>query len=367
MARMSGGVIGAGAVLGLGLLAGIWAFWGQREVAPEPAPQSAATAPAETAVPEAPAVAEPPAPLAVLPPRFDVVRVDGAGLATIAGTAAPQGEVVLRLDGVEIGRATADGAGQFAALLALPPSDQPRLLSLALLQPGGEEVPGAETVAIGPVVVAEVAQAGEAAGEAPDAAEAPVAPAPPAALLVSDTGARVLQGPEAANLPVSIDSISYGAAGEVLLSGRAGPGAALRLYLDDAPVADLLADGAGDWQARLADVAGGVHSLRLDALDGAGKVLSRFETPFQRDLPPAPATPAIAETAQPAAPSPDPAPQVEAAPITITVQPGFTLWAIAKANFGEGMMYVQVFEANRDKIRDPDLIYPGQVFTVPKP
>ena len=29
-------------------------------------------------------------------------------------------------------------------------------------------------------------------------------------------------------------------------------------------------------------------------------------------------------------------------------------------------MYVQVFEANRDKIRDPDLIYPGQVFAVPE-
>ena len=69
----------------------------------------------------------------------------------------------------------------------------------------------------------------------------------------------------------------------------------------------------------------------------------------------------------PAPVTPDAAPLVAAAPITITVQPGLTLWAIAKANFGEGMLYVQVFEANRDKIKDPDLIYPGQVFTVPKP
>ncbi|HEX9857536.1 MAG TPA: LysM peptidoglycan-binding domain-containing protein, partial [Paracoccaceae bacterium] len=53
------------------------------------------------------------------------------------------------------------------------------------------------------------------------------------------------------------------------------------------------------------------------------------------------------------------------APVTVTVQPGYTLWRIAKDNFGRGVMYVQVFEANRDKIRDPDLIYPGQVFTVP--
>lgn len=53
------------------------------------------------------------------------------------------------------------------------------------------------------------------------------------------------------------------------------------------------------------------------------------------------------------------------APVTVTVQPGFTLWGIAQENYGEGVMYVQVFEANRDKIGDPDMIYPGQVFSVP--
>ena len=53
--------------------------------------------------------------------------------------------------------------------------------------------------------------------------------------------------------------------------------------------------------------------------------------------------------------------------VTVTVQPGFTLWGIAQENFGDGVLYVQLFEANRDKIRDPDLIYPGQVFTIPRP
>ena len=51
--------------------------------------------------------------------------------------------------------------------------------------------------------------------------------------------------------------------------------------------------------------------------------------------------------------------------VSVTVQPGFTLWGIAKERFGDGVFYVQVFETNRDKIRDPDLIYPGQVFAVP--
>lgn len=50
----------------------------------------------------------------------------------------------------------------------------------------------------------------------------------------------------------------------------------------------------------------------------------------------------------------------------VTVQPGATLWAIARDRYGEGQLYLQVFEANKDKIRDPNLIYPGQVFTVPE-
>ena len=41
------------------------------------------------------------------------------------------------------------------------------------------------------------------------------------------------------------------------------------------------------------------------------------------------------------------------------------LKASGRVEFGEGVLYVQLFEANRDRIRDPDLIYPGQVFTVP--
>ncbi len=78
------------------------------------------------------------------------------------------------------------------------------------------------------------------------------------------------------------------------------------------------------------------------------------------------------ETTAAASPSaPAPAMSVEAPgaqpprPRIVTVQPGATLWAIARDNLGKGVMYVQVFDANRDKIRNPDLIYPGQVFTVP--
>ena len=91
----------------------------------------------------------------------------------------------------------------------------------------------------------------------------------------------------------------------------------------------------------------GVYTLRIDALSAEGAVVSRLETPFERTAPELAAAARSAGTA------------------AITVQPGFTLWAISEGYFGDGTAYVQIFEANRDLIRDPNLIYPGQVFALP--
>jgi nucleoid-associated protein YgaU len=47
------------------------------------------------------------------------------------------------------------------------------------------------------------------------------------------------------------------------------------------------------------------------------------------------------------------------------IQKGDTLWAIAKAHYGDGNKYHQIFEENREVIKDPDLIYPGQKIRMP--
>ena len=226
---------------------------------------------------------------------------------------------------------------------------------------------------------------------------------------------------------VSLDVIAYGAEGAVQLGGTGAAGAGLRLYLDNVETAATAVAEDGKWSVTSASIAPGVYTLRIDQVDAAGKVTSRLETPFKRETLEAlaeaaapvesadtvvateetAAEPAVAEEkatetaqvaapgAEPAAEAPatgtdaapepaaaeqtslaakpsattapaaDPAPEASAAPITVTVQPGFTLWAIAKQNFGSGVMYVQVFEANKDKIKNPDLIYPGQVLSVP--
>ncbi len=452
----------------------------------EPAAEAPASAPEPTDVaepaPEATDVAEPapdtttPAPEPAAPPAmaFDIVRIEPDGSALVAGQVAPNAEVQLRLNAATVATATADAAGKFVTMFALDPSDAPRLLSMVMTGADGVEVAADATVAVAPIAApvavaaavpepasdapaAEVAAADPAADAAaaspaadPPAADASpssetklatvapelatVAPEPaaPAALLVTEDGVTVLQGeatPSGGN--VTIDAIAYTPGGDVQLSGAGSPGQVLRFYLDNALVAEVTPDGA-QWTLTLPETAPGLYTLRVDQLDAAGKVASRFETPFKREtreaLAAAAATegtlstsdaaapqtaeaaaPAAAETAaaptavaaaQPAAdsdpaapaepvaateaaPAAEPAPASQApataaatpepafaakavpVPVTVTVQPGFTLWGIAKENFGEGILYVQVFEANRDKIRDPDLIYPGQVFTIP--
>jgi len=49
----------------------------------------------------------------------------------------------------------------------------------------------------------------------------------------------------------------------------------------------------------------------------------------------------------------------------VIVQPGNSLWRLARRVYGQGIRYSMIYEANRDHIKDPDLIYPGQVFALP--
>ena len=181
------------------------------------------------------------------------------------------------------------------------------------------------------------------------AAAAPATPAEPPVLVSDEDGIRVLAPPPTpdAQTDVSLDIISYDTEGDVVLTGR-GAGA-VRLYVDNQPVQVTAVDEAGNWSTDLPNVDPGVYTLRVDQVDAAGDVTSRIETPFLIEEP---------EVIQ-ALPTPETGINIH------TVQTGNTLWGIARREYGDGVLYVQIYEANRDLIRDPDLIFPGQVFTLP--
>ena len=176
----------------------------------------------------------------------------------------------------------------------------------------------------------------------------------PTVLLADNEGIKVVQNSAGPNVMTDVlfDTINYSKDGGVAVTGRGRPEAIVRFYLDNSPVASTEVDQQGYWTADLSDVEAGVYTLRLDQLDQTGKVSSRIESPFKREDREVLAG-QIKDTASPARIN------------VITVQPGNTLWAISRERYGRGILYVQVFDANKDKIRDPNLIYPGQIFDLP--
>ena len=49
----------------------------------------------------------------------------------------------------------------------------------------------------------------------------------------------------------------------------------------------------------------------------------------------------------------------------VVIQPGNNLWKLSRVIYGKGMSYTVIYEANKEQIRNPDLIYPGQIFATP--
>jgi LysM repeat protein len=385
------------------------------------ATEPAATEPVatDTAAATEAAPSEPPTPAA---PVIDTWRVAADGEAVVSGSAAPGSTVSVVVDDAVVASGEASGSGDFALLFTLAPNPKPSLMWLSMALADQPPILSAEMVALGPIEGPTPEPSATEGGSASDTQSVAVAdePAAPPALLLSEEGAVVLQEPTPSETPpmssVMIDTIAYTPEGEVQVGGRGAPGAALRLYLDNAEKQTLQIPASGLWSTTLPDTPPGVYTLRADQLDAAGKVSSRFETPFKRETlealaavqgasaapvtketAEAPVQPAMTEeeetesadgttsdsdttdvaavldpptkaTATPEAPAVTQAdaPAAAATPVTVTVQPGFTLWGIAQQRYGDGVLYVQVFEANKDKIKDPDLIYPGQVFSVPE-
>ncbi len=302
----------------------------------------------------------------VVTPSIDTFRLEPDGSMLVAGQADPRLETQIVLDGQNLQQVEVDPSGQFVSFLSVEDSEEPRVLSLLTLNAADNTVvTSTDVIIIAPSpsrVVAtpdpeeklEIAEPVEGTKLAEDNVPQPSQ----TVLLANEEGVQVLQpatpldvAPEIMS-NVALDAISYSEQGEVHLSGRAQGTGFVRVYLNNAPIVTSQIQSDGIWRTDLPEVDTGVYTLRIDETDAEGNVTSRVETPFKRE------DEDVVAQANAA---------VENQRITaITVQPGTTLWAISRERYGEGTLYVRVYEANRDRIRDPDLIYPGQVFSLPE-
>jgi len=383
-------------VLGGGLAAviaiAIFAFLPDAQTDQEPLAESAVARVASTseAVPvivepetveSAPAIAgdTPATPLPPAGPTFDTFRVDPDGAMVIAGRAEAGQTIDIILANEALERVIADTNGNFVALPIAGPSDQPRRLFL-LADPDGAAIPSETSYIVAPIappaVVAAVSVPDVTDEDAamnlaeslttPEALQAPPVPVAPAIALAPTAAPTVLQadadgvrivqdGSRDGAGNVALDAITYDPEGEVQLSGRATGDGAVQIYIDNQPVTTSSVTAGGDWQIELPQIDTGIYTLRIDEVDIDGAVVSRLETPFKREERQEVAAVLAEET------------NADGFEVAVkTVQPGATLWAIAEENLGSGIFYVAIFEANNDLIRDPDLIYPGQIFRIPE-
>ncbi len=161
---------------------------------------------------------------------------------------------------------------------------------------------------------------------------------------VADTSRSEEKGKDPSS-ELSLDTVDYDDKGKVAVGGKAPEGSRVQLYLDNKPVGGADPDETGIWRVELGEnVKPKRYRMRIDQIGPEGRVVARIESPFF------PAGP-IGGLSRDA---------------VVFVQPGNSLWRIARRTYGGGVQYTLIYEANRDQIRDPDLIYPGQVFVLPK-
>lgn len=302
---------------------------------------------------------EAPESAAPVTPSFDVVRVEPSGDTVIAGRAEAGSKVTILDNGKPLGSVTADGRGEWVFVSEKPLEPGSRELSLEAEDGTGLKIPSEDVVVM---TVPEKRQA-DAGSDQESAAQAGTSQddgtqdtaaqdETPIAVLTpreGSGGSQILQAPQGEGIAegdLVMEAVDYGAGGKVTISGRAAPGSAIRLYLDNELLGETSPNEQGRWSYSLAeDLPFGIYQLRADQVNESGEVLARVETPFSR-----------VEFARAELPDEK----------FVIVQPGNSLWRIARGTLGEGVRYSVIYEANQDQIRDPDLIYPGQIFMVPQ-
>ncbi|MBZ9795871.1 LysM peptidoglycan-binding domain-containing protein [Mesorhizobium sp. ES1-4] len=288
----------------------------------------------------------------------------------------------------------ANAAGQVLAMVEEP--GKPAEL-LTVPAPETKPAPATGEQAAAPVTEAPATVAP--APAAPAMVEAKTAPAAEA------VPATAVAGPKIVVEAVEIDGK------KIFVAGLADPGRKVRAYANDILLGDAQTSSDSHFLVEAThDIPIGSYTIHVDGLDADGvKVVARAAVPFEREpgeavaavapagtkpagtkspqtksavpataeapaaapaeTAPAPTTEAPAVVAAATPPSDVPevvSPKLEHADGAVIIRRNDTLWRISRRVYGRGVRYSTIYLANQDQIRDPDRIWPGQVFKVPE-
>lgn len=349
----------------------------------EAAPEVKTETPAETkpAEPEKQAATQ-----AVTVPVFDVLRLESNGSLVIAGKAAPNSQVDLLSKTRVLGSTKAGENGDFAIILdqALKSGDY----QLVLRATSGENsVATSQQTAILSVpatpegqVLALVEEPGQASRmittpqavpvtQQPEGTDVPVAQhgntAPYSVLPPESVQGGSSAGKEKSDISIAVEAVEIEGA-SVFIAGHARGGQTVNISANELLLGTAIITPEGRFLLQTQQpLAVGDYIIRADLMDKGGKVLATARVPFRREAGENVAAVAPTVTTQPEVQETEAQP-LEKAEGSVIIRKGDNLWTISKRTYGSGMRYTTIYLANSDQIKNPDLIWPGQVFVMPK-
>jgi nucleoid-associated protein YgaU len=354
----------------------------------KPSAETAAPAPAaekpaqQAAIPQTEPVPAP-ATATAGAPTFDVLRVEPSGSIVIAGKAAANATVDLLSRSQVIGTARSNDSGDFVIALDDPLKPGDYQLVLRSTATGGTAMTSVETAIVSipesrtGQVLALVEQSGQPsrmittpeAAPAPDAGQAIGTAAP--------KGGKPAVQP-AVKTRIAVEAVEI-EGNKLFIAGTAVAGSTVKVYANSDLLGSTVTTPEGRFLVQtVKELPVGDYIVRADMLASDGvTVVARSAVPFKREagervsaVAPAsgtdePKVPATEDaTAQVAAG--DNAAPLQSVEGSVIIRRGDNLWRISRRTYGEGMRYTTIYLANKDQIRNPDRIFPGQVFALPE-
>jgi len=279
--------------------------------------------------------------------KVDIVRVDESGIAVIAGTAEPSTTIEAKIGNQTVGTTEVNKDGGFVISGEISSSTEPQELKVItkadeVVKQDEEDtiidnrdwVYETKSFVILPGLINEKNSQNVQNEKLDDI------------IIVEVKKQDLVIKEEIKNITVeklTLDRIKYSENGTAILFGRARNEMNVLVYLDNNFQTKTTPGLDGGWTVDLGIVEPGIYKLRIDETTNNGDVIFRIETPFKQE-----AKDLLDKIFTKA----------------ITVQPGNSLWRIARRIYGRGIMYIDIYKKNDHLIKDPNLIYPGQVFSL---
>lgn len=405
MQKNSFGLLGAGL---LAVIVGLGLYWNAKKTEPE-TPKAGVSAPAasggaqQAAQPQAPQTETPSASTPEAPkpaqsaeaapkadkptapadqaaaepeqqhqtPIFDLLRVEPDGSVVIAGKAMPNSDVEVVAGASVVGKAKAGANGDFVVVLDQPlkPGDH----QLVLRASGQDKVATSAQTAIvsvpdskGGQVLALVEEPGEASRLITKPETAPAQPADNATgAATAPTEGGASQAKPAEELPIAIEAVEI-EGDAIFVAGNAKGGNRVIVHANDILIGSSAVTPEGRFLVQSKQpLAVADYIIRADLLDNANRVIATARVPFRREAGAniSAVAPASSGTAETGAEDKAALQKVDG---SVIIRRGDNLWTISKRAYGKGTRYTTIYLANREQIKNPDLIWPGQVFHMPK-